>query len=115
MLLAATLARAAGAPLDFNRDVAPILSENCFLCHGQDPHKREADLRLDRKEGLFRSKDGVTVVKPGDPESSELIARILTDDKQDLMPPPKSHRSLNAAQKKLLERWVQEGAPWAGH
>src|SRR3954466_9732973 len=84
---------AAPAPLDFNRDIQPILSENCYQCHGQDGHKREAELRLDRKDGLYRTKDEITVVKPGDTASSELITRIFTTDKDDVMPPPKSHRS----------------------
>src|SRR5205809_582549 len=106
---------AAPAPLDFNRDIQPILSDKCYLCHGQDAHKREAELRLDRKEGLYRTKDDVTVVKPGDAKHSELIARIFTDDKEDVMPPPKSHRTLTGAQKATLKRWVEEGAPWGEH
>lgn len=106
---------AALAPLDFNRDIQPILSENCYQCHGQDGNKREADLRLDRKEGLYRTKDDITVVKPGDPMGSELIERIFTTDKEDIMPPPKSHLVLKAAQKAALKRWVAEGAPWAEH
>ncbi len=108
-------ASAAAAPLDFNRDVQPILSENCYHCHGQDAKAREAGLRLDRKEGAYRTLDGITVVKPGDPSNSDLIVRIFTDDKHDVMPPPKSHRSLTEAQKQLLKRWVEEGAPWGDH
>ena len=108
-------ATAAPAPLDFNRDIQPILSENCYQCHGQDANKREAELRLDRKEGLYRTKDDVTVVKPGDAQGSELVARIFTTDKDDIMPPPKSHRALTVAQKAALKRWVEEGAPWGEH
>lgn len=108
-------ARLSAAPVDFNRDVQPILSENCYHCHGQDANKREAGLRLDRKEGAYRTKDGVTTVKPGDPDGSELIVRIFSTDKEDVMPPPKSHRELTLPQKELLKRWVQEGAPWAEH
>jgi hypothetical protein len=106
---------AAPAPLDFNRDIQPILSDNCYQCHGQDANKREAELRLDRKEGLYRTKDDITVVKPGDAKGSELVVRIFTTDKDDIMPPPKSHRSLTAAQKAALKRWVEEGAPWGEH
>ena len=106
---------AAPRPLDFNRDIQPILSENCYKCHGQDGHAREAELRLDRKEGMYRTKDEITVVKPGDVKNSELIARIFTTDKEDVMPPPKSHRSLTEAQKATLKRWVEEGAPWGEH
>src|SRR5258708_10968366 len=100
---------AAPAPLDFNRDIQPILSENCYQCHGQDANKREAELRLDRKDGMYRTKDGVTVVKPGDVATSDLVARIFSTDKDDVMPPPKSHRSLTDAQKQTLKRWVAEG------
>jgi len=114
-LALASAAFAAAAPLDFNRDVQPILSENCFHCHGQDGAKRDADLRLDRKEGAYRTVDGVTVVKPGDPSQSELIVRIFSTDKDEMMPPPKSHRVLTAAQKQTLKRWVEEGAPWGEH
>lgn len=115
LLVFVLAARGFAAPVDFNRDVQPILSENCYHCHGQDAKKREADLRLDRKEGAYRTKDGVTTVKPGDPDGSELIVRIFSTDKDDVMPPPKSHRELTQAQKELLKRWVKEGAPWADH
>src|SRR3954470_9587842 len=115
LLVFVLAARGSAAPVDFNRDVQPILSENCYHCHGQDGKKREADLRLDRKEGAYRTKDGVTTVKPGDPDGSELIVRIFSTDKEDVMPPPKSHRELTQPQKELLKRWVKEGAPWADH
>jgi hypothetical protein len=115
IFLTCLAACAAAAPLDFNRDVQPILSENCYHCHGQDAKTREADLRLDRKEGMYRTLEGITVVKPGDSASSDLIARVFSTDRDDVMPPPKSHRSLTDAQKQILKRWVEEGAPWAEH
>ncbi|MGE3822112.1 MAG: DUF1549 domain-containing protein, partial [Isosphaeraceae bacterium] len=101
--------------IDFNRDVRPILSESCFQCHGPDTAKREADLRLDSREGLFRSKDGSTVVVPGDPEESALIFRIESDDPELVMPPPKSGKSLTRSQAETIRRWVAEGAAFQGH
>jgi hypothetical protein len=103
------------APIDFNRDIQPILSENCYHCHGPDAKAREAKLRLDTKEGAFRTVDGVTPIKPGDSANSDVIVRILSTDKDDVMPPPKSNRALTAEQKQLLKRWVEEGAPWGEH
>ena len=99
-------------PVDFGRDVQPILSENCYKCHGPDAKAREADLRLDTKEGAFRTVDGVTPIKPGDSVNSDVILRVLSDDKDKMMPPPKSHRKLTDLQEQLLKRWVEEGAPW---
>ena len=99
------------APVDFNRDVRPILSENCFYCHGQDPNKREADLRLDVRDAALKLKAFV----PGNADASELIKRIHTDDRDDLMPPPKSNRRLSPAQKETLKRWISEGANYSQH
>src|SRR5580693_517124 len=80
----------AGEPgVDFNRDIRPILSESCYQCHGPDAGKRKADLRLDTREGLFRSADGSTVVVPNQPDESELLLRIISDDPESRMPPPK--------------------------
>ena len=104
----------AGA-IDFSRDIQPILSENCYHCHGPDAKARKAELRLDQKEGAMRSQDGVKVVKPGDSKASELIARIFTTDADDVMPPVKSNRVLTVAQKELLRRWVDDGAKWGEH
>jgi hypothetical protein len=107
-----------GAPVDFNRDIQPLLSENCYHCHGPDGKKREAKLRLDQAdgpEGAYRTADGITVVKPGSSKESELIARLFTDDEEDEMPPKKSNRRLTSAQKELLKRWVDEGAKWGQH
>src|SRR6476660_2018668 len=99
---------AAAAPISFNRDIRPILSENCFYCHGQDPNHREADLRLDVREVALELK----AIVPGSPEKSLLIEHINSDDKGELMPPPKSNRVLSAAQKELLKRWIAEGAKY---
>lgn len=98
-------------PLDFNRDIRPILSENCFYCHGQDPNKRQGELRLDVRDEAVK-KGAVT---PGDASKSSLIARIHATDADEMMPPPKSNRRLSAEQKKLLERWVTEGANYQTH
>jgi hypothetical protein len=116
-LLVATSAAAGDTSpaVDFNREIRPILSASCYQCHGPDHNKRKADLRLDTREGLFRVIDGSAIVTPGEPESSELLRRITTDDDQERMPPAKSGPRLTAAQVNLVERWIRQGAAWKGH
>ncbi|HEY7157679.1 MAG TPA: PSD1 and planctomycete cytochrome C domain-containing protein [Gemmataceae bacterium] len=104
---------APSAPIVFGRDVLPILSDNCFLCHGPDARKRKADLRLDTKEGALRRDDPVIV--PGKSGDSELFRRIASDDPGEIMPPPKANRKLTAGQIALLKRWIDEGAKWGKH
>jgi hypothetical protein len=112
-LLASALA--AEEPLSFNRDIRPILSENCFACHGFDSKKREAELRLDTPEGAYTAKDGAFPIKPGDLAKSEVWQRIITSDEDDLMPPPKSHKKLTQKQKDTLKLWIEQGAPYQKH
>ncbi|HWF47554.1 MAG TPA: DUF1549 domain-containing protein, partial [Bryobacteraceae bacterium] len=101
--------------VNFQRQVRPILSENCFLCHGPDKGTRMADVRLDIREGAFATrKDGVIVV-PGKPDESLMIKRIMSANPGYRMPPTFSHRTLTAEQKEILRRWVEEGAPWKDH
>src|SRR5688500_19042130 len=94
----------------FNRDVQPILSDNCFACHGFDEKTREADLRLDTFDGATANNEGARAIVPGDLAKSEAWARITTDDEDDLMPPRKSHKKLTAAQKDIIKRWIEQGA-----
>ncbi len=101
--------------VDFNRQIRPILSETCYQCHGPDQNKRKAELRLDARDGLFRSKDGTTIVVPGKPEESELLARISSEDTELRMPPPKHGAGLKPTQIELIKRWIAEGAQWKGH
>ncbi|MEZ6123219.1 MAG: PSD1 and planctomycete cytochrome C domain-containing protein [Planctomycetaceae bacterium] len=101
--------------IDFNRDVRPILSDACFSCHGPDNAHRQADLRLDQSEGLFRSVDGVTIVDRKQPEHSELLKRILSDDPDIVMPPSAGTRRLSDHEKDVIRRWIAEGAEWKGH
>jgi hypothetical protein len=103
------------AEVDYAKDIQPVLSEYCYHCHGPDAASREAELRLDSKEGAYREKDGVVVVKPADGAHSELIRRILSSDPELIMPPPKSKRVMSEAEKDLLKRWVDEGAKWGQH
>ncbi len=105
----------AAEKLDFNRDVRPVLSDNCFACHGFDAKKRKADLRLDVPESALRAIDGVFPVKPGAPEASSVIERILSTDDDDMMPPPETHKRLTAAQVDVLRRWIAEGAEYKKH
>ena len=102
-------------PLNFNRDIRPILSAKCFACHGPDSQDRDADYRLDTKEGAFADLGGYAAIEPGKPDESELIYRITTDDEDDLMPPPKHKKPLTEEEIALLERWIEEGAPYSGH
>lgn len=95
--------------VDFARDVQPILSDNCYACHGPDKEEREADLRLDVEAG---AKSAFT---PGDAADSELIARITTSDADDLMPPPDKKDRLTAKQIEILKQWIDEGAKWGKH
>ncbi|MFM8633276.1 MAG: PSD1 and planctomycete cytochrome C domain-containing protein [Planctomycetia bacterium] len=101
----------ADPPLEFNRDIRPILSENCFYCHGQDGQKREADLRLDDRQAAIDS----GAIVPGDPGASTILERIHSTDPDVLMPPPHSNRRLSEDQKKLLDRWIKEGAEYKQH
>ncbi len=111
---AASSASAADA-VDFTRDIRPILSENCFACHGPDEKERKAGLRLDDETGAKRVKDGVAAVLAGKPEQSDLIKRITTTDVDDVMPPPKTGKKLTPQQVELLRRWIAQGAKWGGH
>lgn len=97
--------------IDFNRDIRPILSENCYHCHGPDQAERQADLRLDQKEAVEAS----GAVVPGHPEESLLIERIISDDPEERMPPPESKLSLTETEKQLLKKWVEEGGTWSEH
>ncbi len=97
--------------LDFNRDIRPLLSENCFFCHGQDGNQREADLRLDQARSALDS----GAIVPGDSEASSLIERIDSDDPDFIMPPPEANRQLSPEQKKRLRQWIDEGGKYEKH
>lgn len=115
-LLALTMpALAADRPIDFNRDVRPILSNNCFACHGPDEKERKAELRLDVREGAIAKSETSIAVVPGKPEASELIARLTTDKSSKKMPPTKTGKVLTPAEVAILTQWVKEGAPYAKH
>lgn len=101
--------------IDFTRDIRPLLSDNCFACHGPDLKQLKADLRLDTRDGAISDLGGYSAVVPGKPSESELVVRILTDDEDDLMPPPDSGKKLNSRQKALLQQWIAEGAEYDLH
>ncbi|WP_010581641.1 PSD1 and planctomycete cytochrome C domain-containing protein [Schlesneria paludicola] len=104
--------------VEFNRDIRPLLSDNCFYCHGPDKNKREADLRLDTEAGLTGPRPDESkpkIVVPGKPELSELIRRVHSSNPDDVMPPPDSGKQLTAREMGLLKRWVEQGAPYEGH
>lgn len=104
-----------GKEISFGRDIRPILSDNCFHCHGPDAKKRKAKLRLDTREGVLTNLGGYAAVKPGSPGESELFARISSDDPEERMPPPDSNRNLSEKEVDLLKQWIADGAKWKGH
>ncbi len=110
-LLLPSIAAAGEPTLGFNRDIRPILSENCFYCHGPDPKHRDGKFRLDDRDSAIKK----NAIVPGKPDSSELIKRINTADADDVMPPPKTHKTLTAAQKQTLRQWIAEGATYQKH
>src|SRR5947209_16329295 len=101
--------------VQFARDILPVLSANCFACHGPDEKTRKAGLRLDLAEVATRKlKSGSRAVVPGDVQASELVARIFAADSE-RMPPAKSHKQLKESEKQLLKRWIAEGAAYQRH
>src|SRR5438132_1706524 len=101
-------------PIRFSRDILPILSDNCFQCHGPDEQARKAKLRLDRQDGIAaQGKSGRPIIISGKPAQSELIRRITSQDATEVMPPAKTNRRLTPEQKERLRRWIEEGAVWA--
>jgi hypothetical protein len=115
VLLFAGLACSVGAAekVEFARDVLPILSDNCYKCHGPDEKARKANLRLDLKEDVLRPKSGVVVA--GKSAESEVMKRLLATDPAELMPPPKSNKRLTPAQIDTIKRWIDQGAVWGEH
>src|SRR2546430_1868333 len=100
------LASGTNASIEFNRDIRPIITENCFACHGPDKNQRKAKLRLDVRD--IAVERGALV--PGKPAESKLIAHIFSDDPEEVMPPPKSRKTLSTIQKELLRKWIVAGA-----
>jgi hypothetical protein len=99
------------ATLEFNRDIRPLLSDNCFQCHGPDKNNRKAELRLDVREEALQKE----AFLPGKPDQSELVKRLHSKDPDEVMPPPDSNKKLSARQKSLLEQWIRQGAPYQLH
>ncbi len=97
--------------IDFNRDVRPILSDNCFACHGPDATKREAELRLDLRDDAVKQK----AIVPGKPDGSSLVERIFSTDADEHMPPPASNKKLTERQKTILKNWITQGAEYKLH
>lgn len=115
LLLLAQPALAAPPQVDFNRDIRPILFSHCVICHGPDEEERAADLRLDEFDGACEDLGGYAALVPGDPEESEIMVRVLSDDDDMRMPPPEHGPPLGDAEKELLERWIREGGRYAKH
>jgi hypothetical protein len=115
LLLLISSAAATVPKLDFNRDIQPILQENCTQCHGPDEGHRKGKLRLDVREDAMKEQDGETAIVPGQPEKSAVVARVISDDPEEIMPPPKAKKTLTAEQKEMLKRWIAEGAEYKGH
>ncbi|MBI5690150.1 MAG: PSD1 domain-containing protein [Verrucomicrobia bacterium] len=108
-------AAAAPVPLDYNRDIKPILAENCFACHGFDEKARKGKLRLDLAEAAYAERDGRVPIKPGDPAGSEVWQRLISPHEDEVMPPLDSNHRLDAAQKEKIRSWIAQGASYAQH
>jgi mono/diheme cytochrome c family protein len=112
----ATAPTATKTMVDYNRDIRPILSNNCYKCHGPDASERKAELRFDvRDDALKAAESGDRAIVPGKPAESRLIERILATDAAEIMPPPKENKKLTDAEKLLLRKWIEQGANFQTH
>ena len=105
---------ARGQPPDkpgYNRDIRPLLSDNCFACHGPDKNKRKAKLRLDDRASVMEKE----ALVPGKPDESELVKRIFSTNPKEMMPPPESHKKLTDVQRQMLKKWIAQGAEYEPH
>ena len=109
--LALTLTARGAETISYNRDIRPLLSDNCFHCHGPDQKTRKGKFRLDVRDDAVAK----GAIVPGKPADSEFIKRILTSNEDDLMPPSETHKKLTPAQKELLRRWIASGAKYEKH
>lgn len=116
LIIALPLPLLAAPPVDFVRDVQPILAEHCTNCHGADPDSRQSGLRLDIQDDALRGGDsGEPAIVPGDAQAGTLVARITSSDDSEVMPPADQHNPLSAAQIETLQQWITQGAPYASH
>ena len=116
LALSASPGKAVEKPrVDYGRDVRPILSENCFHCHGQDSKKRMAGLRLDSAEGALALRGGRAALVPGKPEASGIYQRITAEHTARKMPPVSSNRSLTEEQIAILKQWIEDGGEYSRH
>ena len=119
ILVAAATCIAGGSgkpdPIEYNRDVRPILSDRCYQCHGPDAARRKADLRLDDETSAKAPRDGGPAIVPGERDGSELYRRITAKDATERMPPAKSGKSLTSGEIEMLGRWIDQGAKWQPH
>src|SRR5262245_62812124 len=111
----ASVVFSAAEPVRFGRDVLPILSANCFACHGPDEKNRKARLRLDIEADAKATRRSGAPVAPGHPENSLIITRLTSADPDFVMPPPSAHKQVKPEQVETLRRWIAEGAKWGRH
>jgi mono/diheme cytochrome c family protein len=103
-------------PVDYRTQVLPLLSENCFNCHGPDSGTRKGGLRLDRREDALRAAEsGEFAIVPGNPEASSLLARMTSHDPDEIMPPPASKKTIPTAAIATLRKWIEQGAEYRNH
>ena len=114
-LSTSALTLAGDKPIDFDRDVRPILSDHCFACHGPDEKRRMANLRLDTEDGLFAHRAGYEIISPGNAAKSRLLARIRAVDPGYRMPPAQTGNALTEAQIATILKWIEQGAKWERH
>ena len=118
LLLVGLLAESVVAlePVEFNRDIRPILSDSCFSCHGPDEKARQGGLRLDLSEpARTQLASGKNAIVPGEVTASELIRRISSSDPNEQMPPPDSGKHVTPSQTEMLKRWILQGAAYQRH
>ncbi|MDA1166083.1 MAG: DUF1549 domain-containing protein, partial [Planctomycetota bacterium] len=116
LIATASVRTTVAGEIDFNRDVRPIISDNCFACHGFDKGTRKGDLRLDQRDAATEDRGGYTVIVPGKPDESALIKRVTSTDRDTVMPPLDSHRKpLDRKSVETLKEWIRQGAQWGEH